>query len=151
MPGYGTAAANADVQLTSQFRLELDGIQVMAFEEVEIGDSEWSEITNRTGIDGLVTQTSSALKKPIDITIKKHERVGGAADIDSIIAWHQGGSGDRRNGAIIYLDRAGAVIRRLNFGNAWIKKYTFPPLNANEESGKAVHSFVLSVPEISVG
>jgi len=151
MAEYGNAAPDAEVQLNSRFRLEIDGIQLMAFEKVTIGDSEWTEGTTRTGIDKLVKQTFAGVKNSIEITIEKNERIGGAADINQIIEWHQSGSSDRRTGAIIYLDRAGDPIRRLNFSNAWVKKWTPPEADANADDTAATHSFVLSVPEVSLG
>lgn len=151
MPGFGSAAPDADYELNSLFRLEIDGIQVMAFEKVTIGDSEWTEGTSRTGIDGLIKNTFSGLKNPQEITLEKEARVGGAADINQIIEWHQSGSSDRRNGAIIQLNRGGNPIMRLNFSRAWVKKWTPPEWDASADDTAARHTFVLSVPEVSLG
>ena len=148
---YGKAAPDALVQLNSQFRLEINGIQVMAFEEVEISDLEWNEGMNRTGIDPLTKQTFSGTKKPGEVKITKHERAGGAEDVDELIDWYSSGSSDRRSGAIIQLDRDGAEVRRMNFRNAWIKKYTPVKFAASADSDPAVHVFTLSVPEVTRG
>jgi phage tail-like protein len=145
MAGYGSAAANAEVQLSSGFRIEIDGIQIMAFEEYEFTPLEHSVIEHRTGIDPLINRTSSGITKKAQLTLTKHERVGGVADVNAMLNWALAASTDRRNGAVITLDRAGETIRRTNFSDGWVSQYTPPSGNANEADKIMTHKFVLEV------
>jgi len=147
---YGAASADANTELNSKFLLEIDNISVMAFEKITIGDSEWGLITNRTGADGLTKQTASGLKKETTLSIEKHLRVGGAADVNEIIQWHQLGSTSKKSGAIALLDRDGNEVMRLNFKEAWVSKVGFPELDAASEDSNSVFTFDLSVPEFVV-
>lgn len=149
MSGYGQAAPDANVELKSLFRIEIDNIGIMAFEKCSIGPSEWTVMENRTGIDPLMKTRHSNLQKPIDVTITKSERTGGAEDVNEMITWHQAGSTDRRSGAIVMLDRDGEEIRRFNFRNAWVSKYTPSEMDASNETDAASHEFVIAVGEFS--
>ncbi len=146
---YGQAAPDANVETKSRFRIEIDNIQIMAFEKCVIGASEWTTGENRTGIDPPMKQRYSGMQKPIDVTLTKNERDGGAADVNEIIAWHQAGSRDRRSGAVIMLSQDGEEIRRFNFRNAWITKYTPSEADAANETDAMTHEFVLAVGEYS--
>lgn len=146
---YGQAAPDANVETKALFRIEIDNIQLMAFEKCTIGASEWNVMENRTGIDSLTKQRYSSSKKPVDVTITKNERDGGAEDINQIITWHQAGSLDRRSGAIIQLNREGEEIRRFNFRSAWVSKYTPPDHDAGSDTDPMAHEFVLAVGEFS--
>jgi hypothetical protein len=145
MSQYGEAAPDANLEPKGTFRIELDNIQIMAFEKCVIGGIEWTVMESRTGIDPLMKQRSSGFMKPIDITLTKKERTGGAADVNVMIAWAMSGSSDRRSGAVIELDRDGAEIRRLNFNGAWISKYTPSESDAENETDARIHEFVLAV------
>ena len=149
MSGYGTAPANADVQKANSFRIEIDGIQVMAFEEYQFSDSECGVIEHRTGIDGPVNNTTAGNWKKATLTLTKYERKGGAADINELLNWSLARSGDKRNGAVITLDEAGAPIRRTNFSDGWISKYTPSEGNANEGEKVMIHKFVVEAKVVS--
>jgi len=148
---YGKAAPDANYETNAKFLLEIEGIAIMAFEKITMGDSEWGVIEGRTGIDELVKGTSSGLKKPMVITVEKHLRVGGADDVKEIIDWHNAGSKDRKSGAVAHLDRDGAETIRFNFKNAWIPKITPFELDASQDSNPTVFVFDLSIPEITLG
>ena len=146
MPDYGTAAPDANVEIRSKFRLEIDGIAVGAFEAVKLGELKWGEITNRTGIDDLKQGTSTGLQVPTDITVKKMLRVGGIADIKQFYTWWNAGSTDRRSGAVVLLDRDDTEIDRVNFRNAFVLSISEIDLEAISEADAVEWEFTLRTP-----
>jgi len=145
---YGKAAPDANYELAGKFLLEIDGIAIMAFEKIKIGDSEWGLGEGRTGADPLTKTTFSGLKKPNIITIEKSVRVGGVDDVKEILEWHLSGSKDRRDGSIVTLDRDGQEIYRENFKNAWVSKVTHPERDASSDDAQLTYTFELSVSEV---
>ena len=150
MAGYGAALPDANTELNSKFLLEIDNIAIMAFEKLTFGDSEWGLITNRTGADDLTKQTASGLKKETTLTIEKHLRVGGAADVNELVQWHQLGSKNKKSGSVVMMDRDGNETLRINFKGAWVSKVGFPELDASQEDQNSVWTFDLSIPEFIV-
>lgn len=148
---YGAAAANANKELNSKFHVEVDGISLMAFEEFQLEGAEWGELNARTGADDLNTPTSSGLRKTHKMTITKHLRVGGWADIKSFWDWWKAGSKDRRDGAIVTLDRDKAEIGRITFKEGWVQKYDFPKHDASNEAEALPYVFTITAREIDFG
>lgn len=148
MVDYGAAGADANLELSSLFAIELDGIAVTAFEKVNIDGSEFATINSRLGTDNLETQTSSGLMKSHVITIEKSVREGGWADIKDLINWHNAGASDKRSGAIIHNDREGVEIGRVSFTKGWMKKVNFPQLDSTEEAGGVTYTFEIECPHI---
>jgi len=146
---YGQAAADANLELKSKFRLEVDNISLMAFEGLKFGESTWGEIKSRTGVDGLTQETMSGLKQTTTIEITKKLRVGGAGDIAEILNWHTQGSKDRRGGSIIILDRDDNEVMRFNFKNAWVLTRSEIEFDASDETGDIPFVFTLSVAEVT--
>lgn len=62
----------------------------------------------------------------------------GMVSDSSLLDWYVRGGGDcddtgscqRKSGSVIYLDRAGQEVLRLNFYQAWPTRYEAPPYNA---------------------
>lgn len=142
------AEFNDNYESNALFSLEIDDISIMSFEKVTFGDSEFGVIEGRTGIDPHYKQTSSGLKMTTDITIEKHLREGQKSEVLEITDWHQGGSKDRRSGAVVIHDRLGTEVIRFNFKDAWVSKASYPELDANQENNPVVFTFTLSVGEI---
>lgn len=146
---YGTPPPDATSIPQVKFILEVDGIRLMAFEKITPNDGEWGVIENRTGLDELHKIPSSGLKKTRTFDCEKTLRdEGGTEDIKEIINWHESGSLDRRTGAVIYEDREGNEILRLEFSNAWVSKATPPEMDASQENSPYVFKFTIICPKI---
>jgi hypothetical protein len=145
MAEYGAAAPNANLELGSLFRVEIDGIPSMALEEVTLPESTWGEIPNRTGIDGLKINKSSGLRNAETITFMKKLRVGGVPDVVPILNWYEKGSIDRRNGSIIMANRETQDIIRVNFTGAWVLTRGEVSLNATDEAKTVDFPFTLQI------
>lgn len=148
---YGSAEANANVELNSKFRVEIDGVAVMAFEKFKLDDAEWGEVNARTGADDINTRTSSGLRKPHRMTVTKHLRVGGWADIAQFWEWFEKGSKERKDGAIVVLDRDGNDVGRVNFKEAWVQKSSFPEHDANNEAEALPYAWNIVARELDFG
>ncbi len=149
MADYGAAAPNANIELGSLFRVEIDGLPSMAVEQVGLPESTWGEIPNRTGIDGLVKRKSSGLRDPDTITFMKKLRVGGVADILPILNWYEKGSTELRDGSIIMTNRETQDIIRVNFTGAWVKTRGNIDLDALDEAKTIDFPFVLMTEKIT--
>lgn len=143
MPDYGAAAPDANIELKSLFRLEIDNVPSMAFEGLTVGEASWAEIEQRTGIDDLVRTKGSGLRDAETLKITKRLRVGGQADVIPILNWYMKGSTDRRNGSVIITNRETADILRINFKEAWVQSRGELDFNATEEGGTVDFTFTL--------
>lgn len=148
MPGHGAAGPDANMELTANFALEMDGIEVTAYKKVSIDGSEWSTLSTRTGIDDLNMSTGSGLKKVHVITFEQPLREGGASDVEAIWNKHQLGSSAKFTGAVIQNNRDQTEVLRLTFRNGWIKKCTPPSWDAEEEAGVSIWSFEIEASEL---
>jgi hypothetical protein len=147
---HGNAGPDANPELQALFAIELDGIQVTAFNKCAVDGSEWSTLSSRTGIDSLNQTEASGTRKPRVISIEKNLVEGGWADMAAIWNWHDGGSSDLRSGAIVELNRAGEEIGRGTFGRAWIKKFIPPENDAQSEDGPKVYKIEITAADFKM-
>ena len=148
---YGQAGPDANPLLSSTFAVEIDGIEVMAFEKATIDGSEWSTMNARPGVDPLYTKTAHGTKKAHVITIEKNAREGGLGDVAAFLNWHELGSSMKKTGAMIQNDRDGNEIGRITFYAAWLKKITFPQWDAEEEAGPTTYTFEIEAGRLEHG
>lgn len=148
MPGSGTADPGANHELTANFALEMDGIDVTAYKKLSIDGSEWSSLSTRTGIDDMNSPTGSGLKKVHVITFEQPLNEGGAADVATIWNKHQQGSSAKFSGAVVQNNREQTEVCRMTFKNGWIKKCTPPSFDAEEEAGASIYSFEIEASEL---
>jgi hypothetical protein len=150
MGDFGTADPNANVELKSKFRLEIDGIDLMAVEGVKLGALKWGEITNRTGVEPLTQQTSTGLMTPSDITIKKVLRVGGFPDVVDFYSWYFEGSKRKASGSVVILDRDDVEVGRINFRECFVNEISELDFEALAEADGLEFTFVLRTPTYEV-
>lgn len=124
------------------YLVEIDGIARATFSEVSGFDSTVDVIEHREG--------TQLMKLP---GYTKHSNIvlkwGMTHDLE-LAKWHQSvvdGVIERKGGAIVVHDRAGTVVARWTFVNAWPSKYDGPDLKSegNEvaiESIELVHEGV---------
>lgn len=116
-----------DPFINFNFLVEIDGISRGAFHEVSGFDSSIDVIEHREG--GKITvQKLPGLTKFGNITLK-----WGITGDRQLYEWHRAavdGSLQRKNGAIVCLDRQGNPVARWNFFDAWPSKYDAPDFNA---------------------
>lgn len=109
------------------FRVEIDGIQKVAFTEVTGLSSEVDCIEYREGGDTTIRKFPG-LPRFGNITLKR-----GVTKSAELQNWHRNvlnGVADRRNGAVILLDEERNELVRWNFFNAFPRKWEGPQLNA---------------------
>lgn len=132
----------SDPYANFNFRVELDGVQRAAFQEVAGLESSIDVIEYAEGGD-ITSRKLPGRVRYANITL----RWGMALD-DELYDWHaQWRDADpaaaRRDGSIVLLDRQGQEVRRWNFFSAWPSKYMLPSFNA-EASDIAIASVELS-------
>jgi phage tail-like protein len=117
-----------DPYVNYNFHVEIDGISRAAFQEVTGLDSTIDVIEHREGGWNTTPHKFPGQTKHANLVLKH----GMDADKE-LFDWHRAvveGTTDRRNGAIILLDRRAQEVARWNFVRAWPSKYTGPSLNA---------------------
>jgi phage tail-like protein len=124
------AMARRDPLRNCRFRLEIDGIQVASFSEVEIGATTTEAIEYREGADPSNVRKLPGLTKYANVTLKR----GITASLD-LYNWHRemvtGQSANyRRTVAVVVLDEKGNDAARFVVSDAWPAKYAPGPLNA---------------------
>jgi phage tail-like protein len=110
------------------FKVEIDGIVRAAFQQCSGFDSTIDVIEHREGGENITPRKLPGLTRYSNISLK-----WGMTDDMELYQWHRDavlGRVQRRNGAIILLDRQGNETARWNFFNAWPTKYDGPDLNA---------------------
>ena len=120
-------SARHDPLAGSNFRVELDGIQVARFAECHGLSSETEVILYREGGDRQV-RLIPGLTKYSPITLKR-----GLVTDRALWDWRKrvvDGQLDRRNGSIILMAADGADVARWTFHNGWPSKWIGPALNA---------------------
>jgi phage tail-like protein len=114
--------ARVDPFPSSQFVVEINGIQAASFAEVSGLASETAVIEYRTGGDTTLRKLPG-LRKFGNITLKR-----GVTQDTELWDWHE--SAERRNGSIVLLDAKRNEVVRWNFANGWPCKWEGPMLNA---------------------
>jgi len=120
--------ARQDPLRNFQFRVEIDGIAVAGFSEVEIAPTTTDVVEYREGTDPAHLRKLPGLTKFGNVTLKR----GVTASLE-LSQWHRQiatGQIQRRNVAIVVLDGAGLDVARFVVTNAWPVKYDPGDLNA---------------------
>lgn len=115
------------------FRVEIDGLQVGAFQEVTGLTATTDVMEYREGGDITTPRKLPAMTKFDNIVLKR-----GLTDDETLYRWHRDvveGKIERKGGSILVLDRAGREKLRWNFREAWPVKWNPPDFNA---TGNAV-------------
>lgn len=111
------------------FRVEIDGMPVAAFSEVNGLVAHGDPVEYREGTDPVNTPRKlTGLRKYDNLTFKR-----GYVQDTSLWQWYQriaNGESDRRNGSVVLMNEAHRDVMRWNFDNAWINKIEGPGLNA---------------------
>jgi phage tail-like protein len=110
------------------FRVEIDGITRAAFQECSGFESSVDVIEHREGGTNTTPLKLPGMTKYSNIVLK-----WGIADDRDLYDWHRQviqGDIQRRNGAIVLLDRRGTPVARWNFQRAWPCKWNGPDFNA---------------------
>lgn len=128
-----------DPYVNFNFLVELDGIARAAFHECSGGNSSIDVIEHNEG-GSLTSRKFPGMVKYGNIVLKR-----GMTDDLELYKWHQSvvqGQTVRKNGSIIFLDRASNEVARLDFTQAWPSKYDVPNLTA-EGNDIAIETFEL--------
>ncbi len=123
------------------FLVEVDGLNVAAFQEVGGLDSTVEVVEYRQGGENLTTRKLMGRTSFSNITLKR-----GVTNNTDLYEWHRNiaqGTADRRDGSVILLGRDGEELKRWNFRSAWPTKYTAPEFNA-EGNEVAIESLELA-------
>ena len=142
---FGQAGPDANPELSALFRVEIDGIEPMAFEKVKAPTSEHAKGESRTGIDPPYKRPYAGLRNALEVVLEKTLREGGAGDIQAFWDWHASRSKDRRSGTIVQLDIEGEEIHRYSFTGAWVQKIEPPDNDASQESETPTFVITLAV------
>lgn len=115
--------ARRDPLRNCRFRLEIDGIQVASFSEVEIGATTTEVIEYRDGNEPSNVRKLPGLTKFANVTLKR----GITTSLD-LHNWHRaivtGEVGNnRRTVAVVVLDEKGNDAARFVVSEAWPTKY----------------------------
>lgn len=116
--------------MPSNFRVEIDGIPTATFEAVELG-SAIEVVEFRPG-----GETGPSIKLPGNVSYRNILLVTSPDNpaLQPLWEWHDvmaSGGSDRRDGAIIALDRNGNEVARYKFTNAWPSKWEVPSTPAD--------------------
>ncbi len=123
---------------STEFTVELDGVDVPGFLEVKLPTQEVDEYDYREG-----DQAKHAKKLFGDVHYSPLMLARGAEEdnkrLDDWIQAVEDGNEDeaRKNIAVVLKDQSGESKLRYEFTNAWVRKYEPPSLNAQAGSGQA--------------
>lgn len=123
---------------STEFTVELDGVDVPGFLEVQLPTQETDQLDYREG-----DQAKHSKKLFGDVRYSPLVLARGAAeDNERLDSWRKAveeGKDDeaRKNIAVVLKNQAGESKLRWEFTNAWIRKYEPPALNAQAGSGQA--------------
>lgn len=111
------------------FRVEIDGLGIAAFNEVSGLTAEGDAVEYREGTDPVNhVRKLTGLRKFANLMFMR-----GYVQDNSLWEWYQqiaDGENIRRNGSVILMNEAHADVMRWNFENAWINKIEGPMLKA---------------------
>jgi phage tail-like protein len=111
------------------FRVEIEGMPVMAFSEVSGLTADGDAVDYREGTDrSNVVRKLTGLRKFTMLVFKR-----GVIPDNSHWQWYASianGQDDRRNGSVVLMNEAHRDVMRWNFENAWINKIEGPAMNA---------------------
>lgn len=124
-----------------RFRLEIDAIDVAAFQECTGFDSSIEIVEHRESTESTTMRKRPGMVKYSNINLKR-----GITDDRQLFDWHLAavqGKIERKNVSIILLNDLGEEAFRWNFREAWPAVWKGPALNA-EASDKAIEEFELA-------
>ncbi len=147
---FGQAGPDANPELSALYRVEIDGIPDMSFDEFAPPKDETSVVESRTGIHPPYKMESAGLRSPLEIKLVKVLREGGVGDVTVYHEWKAGGSKDRRTGAGIQMDIEGNDLTRGSFTGAWIKSIEESEHKGTDENAVKTFTIVLSVATYSL-
>ncbi len=128
-------APEANAELKSKFRIEIDGIQFLSFQTCSLSALIWGSSNHRVGNDDLTQNESSGLLQRRMITLKKLLKEGGKEALLVLWRWAEQGSKDKRSGAIVQVNRTGDEVMRWDFEDGWIKQISDIEWDATDEEG----------------
>ena len=143
---YGSAGVGANLEFSNNFAIEVDGVQLMAFETCDMGEFSYAVAMNRTGVDAQRKTASAGLLNDLDFKFGKHVRRAGIADIKQFFDWWKNRDTDKRDGAVIFLDQTGGEICRFPFYGAICHVFA-PPKFTSDNADEAALFEVTIRPE----
>ena len=121
--------ARTDPYRNFRFRVEIGGLAIAAFSEVQIGATTTDVIDYREGTDPTHVRKLSGLTRYGNVTLKR-----GMTDSRELSDWHRqivtGQPGSRRQVAIVVQDETGADQARFEVSEAWPIRYEVGALDA---------------------
>ncbi|MCU0725848.1 MAG: phage tail protein [Planctomycetes bacterium] len=123
-------------------RLDLDGIPVARFAEIRGGGATVEIVEYRDGDDPVVRKRPGKVKFN-NITLER-----GVVSDPSLLDWFRkglSGTTERKSGSIIYLDREGNEVLRLNFSEAWPAGFEAGPFT---DGAPVIESFELGMEKL---
>ncbi|WP_138797777.1 phage tail protein [Halostella sp. PRR32] len=122
----------------TEFKVELDGVNVPGFIEVELPAKRTKEIEYREGNDPGHNRKLWGDTQYDDLILVR----GANKENEALYDWRktveQGKMEDaRKNIAVIITNEVGDSVLRFEFSKAWIKEYQPPTLNSHAGGGQA--------------
>lgn len=137
---------------STEFKVELDGVDVPGFLEVKLPTQETDEFDYREGADAKFSKKLFGDVRYSPLVLAR----GADENNKRIEEWHQAvkdGKEDeaRKDIAVVLKDQAGDSVLRYEFAKAWVKKYEPPTLNAQAGGGAeaiAVETYTVEFEEM---
>jgi phage tail-like protein len=137
---------------STEFKVELDGVDVPGFLEVKLPTQQTDEYDYREGDDAKHTRKMFGDTHYSPLVLAR----GASKDNERLKKWLQAvedGKADeaRKDIAVVMQDQAGESVLRYEFSKAWVKEYEPPTLNAQAGGGAeamAVETFTVEFEEM---
>ncbi len=131
------------------FEIELDGITVAAFEEIDVPEQARALIQNRDGTDPNYMTLTLGNHEPVTITLRKVARELDQIVLNSFIDWRQKGGQMKKSGTITFRHpETGTPYHRVVFENAICVSVKTPAANANDNTAKATFEIKIATPRV---
>ncbi|MFC3960294.1 phage tail protein [Halovivax cerinus] len=137
---------------STEFTVELDGVDVPGFLEVQLPTQETDQLDYREGDEAKHARKLFGDTRYSPLVLAR----GAEEDNKRLDEWRKAveeGDGEkaRKNIAVVLKDQAGTSVIRFEFTNAWIRKYDPPTLNAQAGGGQnaiAVETYTVEFEEM---
>jgi phage tail-like protein len=139
--------ARNDPYAQYNFILEIDGLTVAGFAEVGGLTMEQDIIEYREGSDTATARKLPGLRKYGNVTLKR-----GYTQNRELWEWRKttiDGVTERKAGAIVLRDEAGAPALRWEFREGWVSKYEGPALKSTANEA-AMESIEIAVEDVAL-
>jgi phage tail-like protein len=139
--------ARKDPYAQYNFILEIDGLTVAGFAEVGGLTMEQDIIEYREGSDTATARKLPGLRKYGNVTLKR-----GYTQNRELWEWRKttiDGVTERKAGAIVLRDEAGAPALRWEFREGWVSKYEGPALKSTANEA-AMESIEIAVEDVAL-